>query len=213
MLDLVEIAEELQPAYAKTLLPNVVYSFPEHKLREPRDPKIAEAERQILKLRSFTREGARERLALGVHEAGHKLVLQKLGVETHYAGQSIHHFRETDRFLPVFGAVLFEEEAIQKLSAEQFAAVSVAGQVAERTILGYAPPESFNCDYENFVGSGKDGLRRSQLILLWKQTEERMLAELGADVQWQQRIVHEAARFEAQIFGLDRSVKTFPESL
>jgi len=207
MPNLIELPDnKLQPAYAKTLLPNVIYRFPEHKLCEPRHRGIAEAEGLILKLRAPTREGSRQRLAVSIHEAAHKLAMQKLGIATSYAGQSIHHCCETDRFLTVFGAVAANERVMQALSAEQLAAVSVAGHVAERVFLGEAPAETWEPDYEDFLSSGKDGLRRSQLILVWKLAEETMLDELRADIPWQQKIVHEAARFEAQIFGFDRSV-------
>jgi hypothetical protein len=207
MSNLVDVPDELQPAYAKTLLPNVIYRFPEHKLCEPRHRGIGEAERLILKLRASTCEGSRQRLAVSIHEAAHKLTMQKLGIATSYAGQSIHHCCETDRFLIVFGAVAADESAVQKLSAEQLAAVSVAGYVAERVLLGEAPAETWKPDYEDFVSSGKDGLRLSQLILLWKLAEELMLDDLRADIAWQQRIIHEAAHFERQVFGVDRSVK------
>src|SRR6476661_1097461 len=116
MPNLVEVTDELQPAYATTLLPNVIYKFPEHKLYEPRHRGIAEAEQLILKLRAPTREGSRQRLAVSIHEAAHKLALRTFGVETSYAGQAIHHFREMDRFLTVFGAVAADEGAVQALS-------------------------------------------------------------------------------------------------
>ena len=206
MSNLVDVPDELQPAYAKTLLPNVIYRFPEHKLCEPRHRGIAEAERLILKLRAPTREGSRQRLAVSIHEAAHKLTMQKLGIATSYAGQSIHHCCETDRFLTVFGAVAADESAVQTLTAEQLAAVSIAGHVAERVLLGEAPAETWEPDHEEFVSSDKDGLRRSQLILVWKLAEEKMLDELRPDIAWQQKIIHEAARFEAQVFDLDRSV-------
>jgi len=201
MTNLVDVPEQLQPAYAKTLLPNVIYNFPEHKLREPRHRGIAEAERLILKLRAPTREGNRQRLAVSIHEAAHKLAMQKLEIATSYAGQSIHHCCETDRFLAVFGAVFADDSAVQTLSAEQLAAVSVAGHVAERVLLGEAPAETWEPDYEDFLASGRDGLRRSQLILVWKLAEEQMLDKLRPDIAWQQEIIHEAARFERQIFG------------
>ena len=204
----VDVPDELQPAYAKTLLPNVTYNFPEHKLNTPRHPKIAEAERLILKLRSPTREGIRQRLAVGIHEAGHKLEFQKFGIPTTYLGQGIYHLREQDRFLVAFGQVGCPVDECKKLSAVQFARCLVAGRVAEKVIFGSAPDETSECDYEDFVGSGKDGLRRSQLTFLWKLTEEKMLDELRADIASQQQIVHEAACFESEIFGTERSVKT-----
>jgi len=207
MTNLVEVPNDLQPAYAKTLLPNVTYKFPEHKLNTPRHPKIAEAERLILKLRSATREGARQRLAVSIHEAGHKLEFQKFGIPTTYLGPGIYHLREKDRFLVAFGQIGCPDEEYKKLSAAQFARCLAAGRVAEKVILGSAPTETSECDFEDFVGSGKDGLRRSQLILFWKFAEEEMLYELHADIAWQHKIIHEAARFERQIFGSDRSVK------
>src|SRR5215472_10384479 len=117
MPNLVEVPAELQPAYAKTLLPNVIYRFPEHKLNTPRHPKIAEAERLILRLRSQTREGNRQRLAVSIHEAGHKLEFQKFGISTTYIGEGIYHLREQDNFLVAFGQVGSPNEEIDKLNA------------------------------------------------------------------------------------------------
>jgi hypothetical protein len=207
MTNLVDVPEELQPAYAKTLLPNVIYKFPEHKLYEPRHRGIAEAEQLIVNLRAPTREGTRQRLAVSIHEAGHKLEFQKFGISTTYLGQGIYHVRDQDRFLVAFGQVGCPDEQHSKLSVLQFARCIVAGRVAEKVILGKAPTETSECDYEDFVGSGRNGSRKSQLILVWKLTEEKMLDELHSDIAWQQKIIHEAARFEAQVFGLDRSVK------
>src|SRR5260221_5306787 len=118
----------------------------------------------------------RERLALSYHEASHGLQFQKFGASPIYFGPAVSHIKETDEFVCVFGSVGILTQAYQSLSAEQLAAVAVAGMAAETVLMDGANEESAELDFENFIHCGKG--QPSDLILLWKQAEQAVLDEL-----------------------------------
>jgi hypothetical protein len=53
-------------------------------------------------------------------------------------------------------------------------------------------------DFTSFVFSGRD--TPSQLILVWKQTEQEMLREFSASLKRQRSIIYESQRFEQSIW-------------
>ena len=67
-----------------------------------------------------------------------------------------------------------------------------------------APPETSEPDFDQFVFSGRG--KPSQLITLWKFTEEELEKEMRADIAWQQQLVHEAAIFQQQIAVTDQQI-------
>jgi hypothetical protein len=175
------------------MLPQVAYVCPPHKLNNPRHKNLDKAERMIQKLRS----DSRQRLAVAIHEAGHGIVAEQLGLPSWYDGSAIEHVKETDEWIATFGRTQVPIKCYLRLSAEQMARFAVAGRVAEIILLGSAPLETSECDFESFIFSGKG--RPSELIALWKRTEQ-MLREFRADINLQRAIVHEAAVFESQVF-------------
>ena len=176
------------------MLPEVAYIMPSHKLNNPRHKKLDEAETLIQKLRS----DSRRRLRVAVHEAGHGIVAEQLGLPAWYSGSAIQHVKETDEWIVAFGQTRFPVVCYSRLNAEQTARFAVAGRVAEIVLLGSAPTETSECDFESFIYSGKG--RPSELIGTWKRIEETMLKELQNNLEAQRSIVHEAERFERQIW-------------
>jgi len=174
----------------------VQYRCPSHKAFPPRHKKLVEAEEMIQKMRL----NSKHRLQVAIHEANHSLVAKSFGLETTYGGQAIEHVRETDQWIVVFGRVEVPAREYQKLTVEQMAQFNLAGRVAEIVLLGNAPLETSQLDCESFIYCGKD--LPSRLLLKWKLTEERMIRDLRANLAAQQAIVHEAAVFEQQIFGI-----------
>ena len=90
-------------------------------------------------------------------------------------------------------------QCYQRLNDEQKARFAVAGRVAEIILLGSAPTETSECDFESFILSGKGNA--SELIGIWKKAEEQMLSELRADINLQRAIVHKAAVFEQRVWA------------
>jgi hypothetical protein len=178
------------------MLANVQYVMPSHKLNSPRHKKLDEAERAIQKLRS----DSRQRLAVAIHEAGHGITAEQLGLPAWYDGEAIEHIRNTDEWVVAYGRTQVPIKCYQRLNVEQMARFAVAGRVAELVLLGSAPPETSECDFEQFIRSGKDGLPPSELIGIYKTAEERMMKELRGSVNLQRAIVHEAAIFEQRIW-------------
>ncbi len=184
-----------------SLLKDVDYVMPGHANFSPRHKKLAEAEKLI----SDMRASSKHRLTVGIHEAGHFETAQKLGIAAAYAGPMIEHIRESDCWIVGFGRTQIAKEDWAKLTAEQAAEFCVSGRVAEIVLLNDAPIETSQVDFEDFIYSGKG--RPSHLALIYKQAEERLTRELRSDLTAQQSIVRAGARFESQIFGVDRSIK------
>jgi len=63
-----------------------------------------------------------------------------------------------------------------------------------------------NNDFADFLRFAR-GKGTAELIGIWKRVEEEYSRELSADLNQQREIVHEAARFEEQICGTDRSIR------
>jgi hypothetical protein len=176
------------------MLPNCQYVMLAHKLNNPRHKKLDEAERLIQKLRS----DSRQRLATAIHEAGHGVTAALLGLPAWYDGSAIEHVKETDEWIVCFGRTQVPIRCYLRLNDEHKARLAVAGRVAELVLLGSAPTETSETDFEQFIQSGKGST--SELISVWKQTEEQMLNELRVDVNLQRAIVHEAAIFEQRVW-------------
>jgi hypothetical protein len=180
------------------MLPEIQYEMPTHKLFPPRHPKIAEAEKELAKFLSDPREGA------------HAVQYRKLGIEYAFGGPSVVHDCPTDTFSVSFGTTQIPDRDYLKLAAEhpeKLAKVLVAGRVAEQVLMGESDPSTSESDFSDFLYFGK-GESKAELVLLWKQAEEQYLRELSADLNEQEEIIHEAARYTEKIFGLDQSVKT-----
>ncbi len=175
------------------MLTNVAYAIPTHHFYEPKHRKLSECEELITRLR----KDSKQRLAVGIHEANHYLTAKKLGLQPRYGGSAIEHICETDQWVCTFGQTQVPIEEYQKLTIEQTAEFLVAGSVAERVILGFAPDETSQSDYEALIFSGRG--KPSDLIWLWKKTLEA-----------QRRLIHAGARYESEIFGIDRSVRASP---
>src|SRR6266404_1828177 len=109
------------------MLANVQYAMPPHKLNNPRHKKLDEAENMIQKLRA----DSRQRLAVAVHEAGHGIAAEQLGLPAWYDGSTIEHVMETDQWIVCFGRTQFPINCYLRLTAEQRARLAVAGRVAE----------------------------------------------------------------------------------
>jgi hypothetical protein len=176
------------------MLCDVQYLMPVHKLNNPRHKKLDEAEKMIQKLRS----DSRQRLAVAIHEAGHGITAERLGLPFWYDGSAIEHIKETDEWVVCFGRTQVPINCYRRLNAQQMARLAVAGRVAEIVLLGSAPSETSESDFEQFIQSGKGST--SELISIWKRTEEQMLSELRADINLQRAIVHEAAVFEQRVW-------------
>jgi hypothetical protein len=179
----------------------VTYKLPDQ-MTNPRYRTFLRAQRLVEKFRF----DSRSKLAVGFHEAGHKLEFDRLGVESKYEGLGIEHDNESDSFSVVYGKCIpICEDGVLHVTAEQLARVAVAGRVTELVMLGEAPVETSEFDFLGFIHSGLG--KPSELIYLWKTTEESMIQELRSDLAWQQKAVHEASRFERAVFGPDRSIK------
>jgi hypothetical protein len=177
------------------MLANVEYAMPSRKLNNPQHEKLDEAEKMIQKLRA----DLRRRLAVAIHEAGHGIVAEQLGLPAWYNGSAIEHVKETtDEWIVCFGRTQVPINCYLRLNAQQKARLAVAGRVAEIVLLGSAPNETSQSDFEQFISSGKG--RPSELIAIWKRTEEQMLSELRADINLQRAVVHEAAVFEQRVW-------------
>lgn len=176
------------------MLDQVDYICPPHKLLNPRHTKLDEAETLIKKLRS----DSRQRLAVAVHEAGHGIAAEQLGLPAWYDGSAIEHVKETDEWIVCFGRTQVPIQCYLRLSAEQMARLAVAGRVAEIVLLGSAPNETSECDFESFLLNSKG--KASELIGIYKAAEERMMKELRGNVNLQRAIVHEAAIFEQRVW-------------
>jgi hypothetical protein len=177
------------------LLDGVSYVMPHHARFSPRHKKLEEAETRVQCLRS----DSRQRLAVALHEANHKIVAEQLGLTATYAGPAIEHFRDSNSWLVSLGRTFVLSDEYERLSVEQAARFHVAGRVAETVLLGSAlnePSEESDC--EQFIYSGRGN--PSQLIAIWKRTEETMLQELQNDLEAQRRIVYEAQKCEQEIF-------------
>jgi vacuolar-type H+-ATPase subunit H len=174
------------------MLVNVEYAMPSHKLNNPRHKKLDEAERLIQKLRS----DSRQRLATAIHEAGHGITAALLGLPAWYDGSAIEHVKETDEWVVCFGRTQVPINCYLRLNADQMARLAVA--VAEMVLLGSAPSETSECDFESFLLNGKG--KASELIGIYKTAEEQMMKELHGSVNLQRAIVHEAAVFEQRIW-------------
>ena len=72
--------------------PGVAYLFPSQKLCKPRHPKIAEAEKEISRMRC----SSKQKLATAIHEGNHFLTAKRFGLNPKYDGQAIEHVKETD---------------------------------------------------------------------------------------------------------------------
>lgn len=185
------------------MLPNVSYTLPDQ-LTDSRFKTLLKAQRQIEQLRF----DSQQRLETSIHEAGHYLRAERLGLTPRYVGQAIEHLDGTDSWITRFGAVQVPLYAYLELTLEQMAAYHVAGKVAEIVLLGVSPDkasEGSYADFEQFIYSGFAGV--SELIYLWKSTEEQAIRELQADLEYQREIIHEASRAELELFGPDRSIK------
>jgi hypothetical protein len=176
------------------MLANVHYSMPAHKLNNPRHKKLDEAEKLIQKPRS----DSRQRLAVAIHEAGHGIAAEQLGLPAWYDGSAIQHVKETDEWIVSFGRTQVPINCYLRLTAEQMARLAVAGRVAEIVLLGSAPNETSECDFESFLLNGKG--KASELIGIYKAAEDRMMKELRGNVNLQRAIVHEAAIFEQRVW-------------
>ena len=176
------------------MLPNVQYFMPAHKLNNPRHKKLDEAETMIEKLRS----DSRQRLSVAIHEAGHSLVAEQIGIPSWYGGPAIEHVKESDTWIVAFGRTQVPINCYLRLNVEQMARFAVAGRVAEIVLLGSAPTETSECDFEQFISSGKDS--PSELIAIWKKAEEQLLSELSNSIKGQQAVIYEAQRFEQNVW-------------
>jgi hypothetical protein len=188
------------------MLPRIDYSeMPAHKLFPPRHPKIAEAEKAIAEMVS----DPRGRLLTAIHEAGHAVQYRKLGIAYAFGGPSVFHDCSTDTFFSSCGSTQIRDKDFLKLAAEdpeKLAKVLVAGRVAERVLMGVDNLYHSEMDFSDFIYFAK-GRSKSELVLLWKQTEEEYFREMSEDLNEQKEIVHEAARFSEKIFGVDPSVR------
>jgi len=108
--------------------------MPSHKLNNPRHKKLDEAEQMIQKLRS----DSRQRLAVAIHEAGHSLAAEQIGIPSWYDGSAIEHVKESDAWIVTFGRTQVPIKCYQRLTVEQMARLAVAGRVAELALLGSA---------------------------------------------------------------------------
>jgi hypothetical protein len=183
---------------------SIRYEIPTHRLFPPRHPMVAEAEKEITRFVS----DPRKRLALSYHEAAHAIQFRRFGIETKYSGPAVTHECSTDSYGASYGSVCVRDSDYLKLAEtpERLARVLVAGKTAELVLIGKTDEGTSDSDFENFLLFSKG--KPHELILLWKRTEESHLAELSADLNQQKEIVHNAARFEQEIFGSDRSVRT-----
>ena len=185
------------------MLPAIEYAMPSHKLYPPRHKQITEAEQEITRFLS----DPRGRLSLSYHEAAHALEYRKLGIETRYGGPIVFHDCPTDTFSACYGSVQVRDTDYLRLAAEpeKLARVLVSGEVAERVLMGTVSSGGSDGDFSDFLLFAKG--QPSHLIWIWKNVREAYLKELSADLNQQREIVHEAARFEEDIFGTDRSVR------
>jgi hypothetical protein len=185
------------------MLPAVIYEMPSHKTYPPKFPAIAEAEKKITECLS----DSRGRLTLSYHEAAHALNYRRFGIETKYSGPTVSHDCVTDTFSAYYGAVAVRDADYLRLAAEpeKLARVLVSGEVAERVLMGQVTPGGSDGDFADFLLFAKG--RASHLIWIWKKAKETYLQELAADLEQQRAIIHEAAIFENEICGMDRSVR------
>ncbi|SRR6266446_707873 len=185
------------------MLPAIRFEMPSHKLYPPKFAAIVEAEKEITRFLS----DPRGRLSLSYHEAAHALEYRKLGIETKYSGPIVFHDCPTNIFSACYGSVQVRDADYLRLAAEpeKLARVLVSGEVAERVLMGTVSSGGSDGDFSDFLLFAKG--QPSHLIWIWKKVGEAYLRELSADLNQQREIVHEAARFEEDIFGTDRSVR------
>lgn len=146
----------------------------------------------------------RGRLQIAIHEASHRLVANELGLTSFYTGPSIE--QEQNDFGVTLGAVHLLSSETDKLTTQDLARLLVSGRVGERVLLQTGNQTVWSeDDFRSFVLSGRGA--PADLIAEWKQAEECLLRELSSDLERQRKIIHEAATYEQQIFGIDRSVK------
>jgi|SRR6267154_1659774 len=182
---------------------SIQYELPSHKLFPPKHRKVIEAEKEIARVLA----DPGERLAVSYHEAAHALNFRRFGIETRYGGPSVLHDCYTDVYSVSYGSAIVRDTDYLKLAEtpEQLARVLVAGRVAEDVLMGSTVPTENN-DFADFLRFAQ-GKGTTELIGIWKRVEEEYSRELSADLNQQREIVHEAARFEEQICGADRSVR------
>ena len=182
---------------------SIQYELPSHKLFPPKHRKVIEAEKEIVRVLA----DPRERLSVSYHEAAHALNFRKFGIETRYGGPSVLHDCCTDLYSVSYGSAMVRDTDYLKLaeSSERLARVLVAGRVAESVLLGSSVSLENN-DFADFLQFAR-GKGTAELIGIWKRVEEEYSRELSADLNQQREIVHEAARFEEQICGVDRSIR------
>jgi hypothetical protein len=185
------------------MLPEVAYIMPPHKLNNPRHKKLDEAEKMIQKLRS----DSRQRLAVAIHEAGHGIVAEQLGMPAWYDGSAIEHVKESDEWIVSFGRTQVPIGCYLRLNVEQMARFAAAGVAAETVLLGSEPSPTADSDFESFIQSSK--CPPSESIGIYKAVQEQMLNEWRNDLETQRRIVHEGAVFERQVWP-ELAVKTEP---
>jgi len=182
---------------------SIHYELPSHRLFPPKHRKIIDAEKEVARVLA----DPRERLAVSYHEAAHALNFRKFGIETLYGGPSVLHECCTDVYSVSYGSAMVRDMDYLKLAetSERLARVLVAGAVAESVLLSSSVSLESN-DFADFLRFAR-GKGTAELIGIWKRVEEDYIRELSADLNQQREIVHEAARFEEQICGTDRSVR------
>lgn len=181
----------------------IAYKLPDQ-LTKARFKTLLKAQDQITNLRL----DSQQRLETAIHEAGHFVRAQRIGLTPRYVGQAIEYVSDAQGWTTRFGAVQVPLYDYLKLSIEQMAAYHVSGRVAEIVLLGVGPDkasEGSQSDFEQFIYSAFASV--PELILLWKQTEESAIRELRSDLDYQREIIHAASRAEVELFGPDRSVR------
>ncbi len=179
--------------------------MPSHKLYPPKFAAIVEAEKEITRFLS----DPRGRLSLSYHEAAHAIQFRRFGIETKFSGPAVSHDCPTDTFSACYGAVQVRDADYLRLAAEpeKLARVLVAGRVAELVLMGKTDEGTSDGDFSDFLLFAKG--KPSELILIWKRAEEQYFKDLSADLTQQREIVHEAAVFQSEIFGIDRTILEF----
>ena len=182
---------------------SIRYELPSHRLFPPKHRKVIEGEKEITRVLA----DPRERLTVSYHEAAHALNFRKFGIETRYGGPSVLHDCHMDLYSVSYGSAMVRDTDYLKLAetSERLARVLVAGTVAESVLLGSSVSLENN-DFADFLRFAR-GNGTAELIGIWKRVEEEYTRELSADLEQQRAIVHEAAIFENEICGMDRSVR------
>jgi hypothetical protein len=193
---------EISALIGKPMAP-VTYKLPDQ-LNDARFKTLLKAQDLVKNLQS----DSYQRLSTAIHEAGHFVSAQRLGLTPRYKGQAIEFVSDESGWTTVFGAVQVPLYDFLELSIEHMAAYHLAGKVAEIVLLGMSSDkasEGSQSDFEQFIYSGFASV--PEIVLLWKQAEETAICELRSDLDYQREIIHAASRAEAELFGPDRSVR------